>query len=157
MLIYHLGSFKGTHDLRNLQMVYCEYLVGGLVAIFGMFPLILGLFGFRFSSQLTKSYFSEGWLNHQPVYVDRKIWCQCQQTWWNCGEELLMLSTRWYQDEDIWRRVFWHFFTQCGFKTSKNMLRVAASTLFVKMLKPSKKIGTYLEKGKLSSPSLLLY
>ena len=42
-----------------------NWLVGGLVAIF-IFPLILGMS----SSQLTKSYFSEGWVyNHQPVGV----------------------------------------------------------------------------------------
>ena len=40
-------------------------LVGGLVAIFGMFPYI----GLLSSSQLTNSYFSEGWLSHQPVIL----------------------------------------------------------------------------------------
>ena len=38
-----------------------------LVAIFGIFPDILGIS----SSQLTNSYFSEGWPNHQP----EKHWC----------------------------------------------------------------------------------
>ena len=37
-------------------------ITGGLVAIFWIFPWLLGMS----SSQLTKSYFSEGWLNHQP-------------------------------------------------------------------------------------------
>ena len=39
-----------------------EDLVGGLVAMNFIFPLILGMS----SSQLTNSYFSEGWPNHQP-------------------------------------------------------------------------------------------
>ena len=39
-------------------------LAGGLVAIFGIFPEILGML----SSQLTNSYFSEGWPNHQPAW-----------------------------------------------------------------------------------------
>ena len=37
-------------------------LVAGLVAIFGIFAYI----GLLSSSQLTKSYFAEGWPNHQP-------------------------------------------------------------------------------------------
>ena len=40
-------------------------LVGGLVAMNFIFPEILGIS----SSQLTNSYFSEGWPNHQPVLI----------------------------------------------------------------------------------------
>ena len=43
--------------------LYISSLVGGLVAMNFIFPEILGMS----SSQLTKSYFSEGWLNHQPA------------------------------------------------------------------------------------------
>ena len=38
--------------------------VGGLVAINFIFPELLGMS----SSQITNSYFSEGWLNHHPEY-----------------------------------------------------------------------------------------
>ena len=50
----------GWHHLFILDHLS---LVGGLVAIFEIFPEILGMS----SSQVTKSYFSEGWVyNHQP-------------------------------------------------------------------------------------------
>ena len=42
------------------------FLVGGLVAINFIFPDLGNILGMS-SSQLTKSYFSEGWPNHQPV------------------------------------------------------------------------------------------
>ena len=43
-----------------------------LVAMFSYFPRNIG---FRLSSQLTKSYFSEGWPNQQPDDIDDfKIW-----------------------------------------------------------------------------------
>ena len=42
--------------------VFIPFLVGGLVAIF-YFPIHIGLLS---SSQVTNSYFSEGWPNHQP-------------------------------------------------------------------------------------------
>ena len=43
----------------------CCSLVGGLVAMSFIFPEILG----NSSSQLTNSYFSEGWPNHQTVVI----------------------------------------------------------------------------------------
>ena len=47
-------------------------LVGGLVAINIIFPEILGIS----SSQLTNSYFSEGWPNHQPEDLMKRHWPQ---------------------------------------------------------------------------------
>ena len=52
-------------EIGNADVALKQCLVGGLVAIFGIFPLILGMS----SSQLTKSYVSEGWPNHQPDVV----------------------------------------------------------------------------------------
>ena len=51
-------------------------LVGGLVAMF-YFPRNIGNFK---SSQLTNSYFSEGWPNHQPVLVWALEFC-ATHTW----------------------------------------------------------------------------
>ena len=62
-------------DLRTLQGLSkrisgdLSLLVGGLVAIF-YFPTNIGLHS---SSQLTNSYFSEGWLNHQPAWYSLMI------------------------------------------------------------------------------------
>ena len=56
-------------------------LVGGLVAIFWIFPFILGIS----SSQLTNSYFSEGWLNHQPDPHFRFFGPALTPGWWWYG------------------------------------------------------------------------
>ena len=59
---YFIGDF--TVIEWDLLVIECEFiLVGGLVAINFIFPEKLGIS----SSQMTKSYFSEGWPNHQPV------------------------------------------------------------------------------------------
>ena len=54
-----------------------DSLVGGLVAIWIIFPEILGMS----SSQLTNSYFSEGWPNHQPGYVGLPAWKAGMPAW----------------------------------------------------------------------------
>ena len=51
--------------LWNFPTYHYISLVGGLVAIL-YFPIQLGMS----SSQLTNSYFSEGWPNHQPDHMD---------------------------------------------------------------------------------------
>ena len=53
-------------------LVNAEFLlVGGLVAIFGIFPLILG----RIIIPIDGPYFSEGWPNHQPDWdIQRIVW-----------------------------------------------------------------------------------
>ena len=56
-----------------------SYLVGGLVAIFGIFPLLLGIS----SSQLTNSYFSEGWPwpTNQIQSLLHPSWVYSQLVW----------------------------------------------------------------------------
>ena len=49
------------HDTL-IKLSNCPYLVGGDWNMNGLFFYIFGMS----SSQLTNSYFSEGWLNHQP-------------------------------------------------------------------------------------------
>ena len=54
------------------------------------FPINIG---FRLSSQLTSSYFSEGWVyNHQPVLHSKKL--NCQEARCHCEETLLWFWTR---------------------------------------------------------------
>jgi len=68
----------------------CLYIVSGWWFGTFLFPYILGIS----SSQLTKSYFSEGWLNHQPVLHERGVPTsrtnqqnleRCLRTW-RCGD-----------------------------------------------------------------------
>ena len=66
-------AFSWVGSLYIFQWSPHELLVGVLVAIFKIFPLILGMS----SSQLTNSYFSEGWPNHQPGYLQNP-----SITWW---------------------------------------------------------------------------
>ena len=62
----HLGELnKGPTKRKKNTIRLCNnsHLVGGLVAIWIIFPYMKGMS----SSQLTNSYFSEGWPNHQPA------------------------------------------------------------------------------------------
>ena len=58
------AKFSKEENHGNFPRDGNYHLVGGLVAIWIIFPINIGL---RLSSQLTNSYFSEGWPNHQPV------------------------------------------------------------------------------------------
>ena len=57
------GSFKVGYPKNDRWMVFW-LVVTGCHEFY--FPINIG---FRLSSQLTNSYFSEGWPNHQPVLV----------------------------------------------------------------------------------------
>ena len=61
---YHLGSLLLT--LRRFDLQEGKFIIFWLVlwSINFIFPFILGIS----SSQLTNSYFSVGWPNHQPVF-----------------------------------------------------------------------------------------
>ena len=71
------GSFSQCWDGPTVQLLllkWLELILSGcitgwwwLVAIKSIFPLILGIS----SSQLTNSYFSEGWPNHQPDQMSK--------------------------------------------------------------------------------------
>ena len=58
-LVWQIG-WEFSWGFKHHQASY--YLVGGLVAIFGIFPLILGMS----NHPNWWTYFSEGWPNHQP-------------------------------------------------------------------------------------------
>ena len=64
--IIHMHFYIHTH-------LYISMLVGGLVAIFGIFPLILGCC--HHPNWL--SYFSLGWPNHQPACYFECQLCSC--------------------------------------------------------------------------------
>ena len=58
-----VGLPQGAQGMDGVMRFHDGELVGGLEHQF-YFPINIGLLS---SSQLTKSYFSEGWPNHQPV------------------------------------------------------------------------------------------
>ena len=89
--IFHPHSFNPL-NFNPRCMSFILYLVGGLVAMDFIFPLILGIS----LSQLTNSYFSEGWpkttnqirLHH--FHWDGFLRICCRNPCGICSEEILM-------------------------------------------------------------------